>query len=157
MAEQIKQQWAWVAQLVHTDEQQQQNNLRKAVQAARQTVTNCANIVNIANDHAHMLKDKIQQPSQASLKAWDRLLEVRRQNPALVVGALTALSIIPGMRHIAVSKFTALRLIARNTVVSASAGFIFLYPEFVLRTAPRVTQAADAVKNVATGGSNEQG
>ena len=119
--------------------------LRDVVTAARQAVTRAASLATTAADHSHLAIDRAMEPSDASRRLWDALHDVRRRHPALLVGAISAASLLPGLRHMGTSRLTAARLIVRNTVCSSVAGCVLLYPEFVMRTAPWVARKADAL------------
>jgi hypothetical protein len=67
-----------------------------------------------------------------------RALELRRQNPAVVVAGVTLLAMAPAYR-------SGPRALLRNAVVGGGAAAFFLYPEFIARTAPYVERASSDV------------
>lgn len=140
----VQGQWSWLGdalspvsgalrQLNATDED---NWLRAKVRWTRQSAEGAlASVKSTASSAAERIAASTSSVTSHLDSAKVRALELRRQNPGLLVAGVTLASVAPAYR-------SGPRALFRNAVVGGGAAAFFLYPEFLAKTAPYVDRAS---------------
>lgn len=143
LQERLKGQWGWLSEalapatsLFRVNNSDEDNWLRSKVRATRQTAEEAlASAKSVASSTTDKVVSATSSVTGHLEGAKDKALELRRQNPGLMVAAVTALAVAPAYR-------SGSRALFRNAVVGGGAAAFFLYPEFIARTAPYVDRAS---------------
>ena len=75
----------------------------------------------------------------------DTMLDVRRRFKAPIVTLIAGLSVLPALRA-GPGKLEKLRVATRNLVIFGGSASVLLYPELVMRVAPKVANSIDTVQ-----------
>jgi len=113
------------------------NILRDAVSNVRESIESVTESTKTLSNQAQATIDWAQQPSEMRQGCWNKVLEYRRKYPSAIVGAITALCLLPGL-----ARKPSPRVLLRNSVIGGGIACILLYPELVMRTAPYVMKKA---------------
>ena len=97
LAQQLAKDWGWLLQLElpFFDDGQ----LHTFVSTKRRTVSSVMESIDSSIQRASSTLEWMQEPSPLIGRWWARTLEWRRKSPALVVAAITAASVAPGIHH----------------------------------------------------------
>mmetsp|Transcript_26783 Transcript_26783/g.79928 ORF Transcript_26783/g.79928 Transcript_26783/m.79928 type:complete len:174 (+) Transcript_26783:73-594(+) len=148
--QEIMAQWEWLQQ-AH-DYVVAMPALRERVSSFRKSAWEFTSTAKVSTETVERQVTATLQPSDASKEHWAALLAFRRQYPAVIVAAATGVSVLPALAHLRTSKLTALRLVARNSLLGGGGAAVLLYPEIVFRAAPYVsrgvTKAEDTIASV---------
>lgn len=139
LAQQLAKDWGWLLQLElpFFDDGQ----LHTFVSTKRRTVSSVMESIDSSIQRASSTLEWMQEPSPLIGRWWARTLEWRRKSPALVVAAITAASVAPGI------VLRSPRIVFRNSVIGATLSSVLFYPEFVMRTAPFVAEKASQLES----------
>ncbi|KAG8468924.1 hypothetical protein KFE25_007442 [Diacronema lutheri] len=144
LKENVKSQWAWVDQAtaparsaIRTATANDEDNwLRSKVRSTRLAAESAlASAQEAAKSTADTVAGATSSVADSADGVKARALEIRRQNPAMLVAAVTVLAIAPAYR-------SGPRALFRNAIVGGGASAFVLYPEFISRTAPYVDRAS---------------
>merc|ERR1712087_681266 len=125
--------WAWVNGIQALN--QQSTWLRSTITTARQQIQAFGASLKATQESIASTAEWMQQPSETYEQLRSKLLGLRRQYPAILVGLITAASVLPGLR-------SGPRILLRNSIIGGGAGAVLLYPEFVMRTAAYSSKTA---------------
>lgn len=152
LAGKVQEQWQWVNEaaspaitaLKELQATEEDNWLRVRVREMRERCEeSVGSVTSVISSGREKVEDVLNTGSSHLDITKQRALDLRRENPALVVAGVTFLAVAPAYR-------SGIRPLVRNLVVGGGAAAFFLYPEFIARTAPYVERASDTVSKHAS-------
>jgi len=134
--------WRWVSTVATN--LSSGNAVADGVKATTSSLASTVASVSEMRSNAEATVNRMTTPPAFVEEYKDKFLDFRSRFKAPIVSTIAVLSVLPAMG--AAGRYTKLRIGMRNLIVFGGGASVILYPELVMRVAPKVASSIDTVQ-----------